>query len=84
MKARYKGLEASFRCKLKPKFQGPAMCETLGHLEVCSEYSDLRAGRDLAIFRDEEAYFADVIKEREKILINVQKAKERNMRREKI
>ena len=47
-------------------------------------YSELRVGRDLAIIRDKVAYFADVIKEREKMLINIRKTKEKKMRREKI
>ena len=49
---------------------------------VCSEYSDLLVGRDLAIFRDEVAYFGDVKEEREKMVINVRK--ENNMRKDKI
>lgn len=40
MRARYKGREDCLRCKLKPEFQGPAMRETQGHLEVCSGYSE--------------------------------------------
>ena len=83
MRARYKGRETCLRCKLKPEFQGPAMRETQGHLEVCSGYSELRVGRDLAIFSDKVAYFADVIKEREKMLINIRKAKEKKVRKEK-
>ena len=49
---------------------------------ICSEYSDLLVGRDLAIFREKVAYFADVKEEREKMVINVRK--EKNMRRDKI
>ena len=60
------------------------MRETQGDLEVCSGYSELRVGRDLVIFSNKVAYFADVIKEREKMLINIRKAKEKKMRRVKI
>ena len=84
MRARYKGREACLRCTLKPEFQGPATRETQGHIEVYSGYSELRVGRDLAIWRDKVAYFADVIKDREKMRINIRKTKEKKIRRENI
>ena len=38
---------------------------------------------DLTYFKDKVEYFADVIKEREKMLSNIRKAKEKRLRREK-
>ena len=83
MKARYKGREVCLKCKLKPGFQGPAMRETQQHLEVCEGYSEQRVGRDLANFSEKVAYFMEVIKEREKMLTNIRKAKEKKQRKEK-
>ena len=40
----------------------------------------MRVGRDLSNFTDKVAYFMDVIKEREKMFINIRKAKEKKQR----
>ena len=59
------------------------MRETQDHLEICEGYSELKEGRGLANFGDTEAYFMEVIKEREHMLINIRKAKEKKQRKEK-
>ena len=70
MRAMYNGREACLRCKLKPEFDGPAMRETQGHLKLCHGYSEVRNGRDLAIFRKKGKYSK-----------NIRKVKEKKMRR---
>ena len=74
MRAEYKGREVCLKCKLKVR-------ESQGHLEVCHGYREYRVGRDLANFRDKVAYFSDLIKERENMLTNICKAKEKKLRR---
>ena len=84
MRAKYKGREICLRCKLKPEFHGPNMRETQEHLEICQGYRDLRVGRDMANFADKVAYFADLTKEREKMFVNIRKAREKKLRQQKV
>ena len=83
MRAKYKGREDCFRCKLKPGVQGPAMRETQEHLEICHGYSQFREGRDMCNFDHKVAYFTEIIKERENMLLRIRKAREKKIRKEK-
>ena len=83
MRAKYKNREVCLRCKLKFGFQGPAIRETQGHLEVCDGYSQFREGRDMCNFAHKVAYFTEIIKEREAMFTRIGKAKEKKQRKEK-
>ena len=59
------------------------MRETQEHLEVCHGYSKYREGRDLCNFVHKVAYFTEIIKERENMLVRIRKAREKKLRKEK-
>ena len=80
MRAKYSGKEVCIKCKLKPELRGPNMRETQDHLEICQGYSEVRVSRDTANFADTFSNFANLIKEREKMFINILKVREKKQK----
>ena len=60
------------------------MMETQDHLDICQGYRELRVSRDMANFMGKVAYFADLIKERENMYINIRKDREKKLRQQKM